>query len=150
MHSLANHPEVTCAGEFYCNEQNRCDLQHWKNKQSGNWNLTKTFFLQEPPKPSITIFLYRSNTEAQLESYLKACSTGQWMPGMVSPPVTPLPNFLEQVQQTKDKIAPVCDLCFAYEELLSNWDQVLSKVLDIMQWVQQPLPKALHKQNVNT
>ncbi|MFN7318034.1 MAG: hypothetical protein ACK5S6_00865 [bacterium] len=131
MHSLASHPEVKSAGEYYCTDESRCTAQAWANKKSGDWNLTKTFFFEEPPKPGPTVFLYRQDMLAQYNSYLKACETGEWMHGMVSPPVKPIRNFLELVSRTSRDVGPKCDLIVKYEDLMLKWDSVISSILEL-------------------
>jgi len=146
MHSLAKHPEVKSAGEYYCVEESRCTVEAWSNKKSGDWNLTKTFFLEEPPKLGLTLFLCRKDIEAQHASYIKACSTGEWMSGMVSDPVQPLHDFVHLVEETNRRIAPLCDLVFTYEDLVESWDESIRNILNSWGLQQLSLDKATKKQ----
>ncbi len=146
MHSLALYPEAKSAGEYYCNDASRCSPLDWSNKKSGEWNLTKTFYLQEPPKPGPSIFLYRKDVNSQYQSYLKACETGEWLQGMKSPPVTPIPNFLEMVCRTTEKVGPICDLVLAYEDLVLQWETCIASILDLWGVSNIPLKMATTKQ----
>lgn len=148
MHSLAKHPQVKSAGEYYCMEESRCTVEAWSNKKSDDWNLTKTFYLEEPPKPGLTIFLHRRDTQAQYASYLKACQTGAWMQGMKSEPVEPIPYFLDKVNDTFHRVARHCDFVLAYEDLVANWDWTIEAIQSLWGIEKIPLPMATIRQSL--
>ena len=147
MMSLAKHPEVRSAGEFYCTDPKRCFAEAWANKKLGNWNLTKTFFLEEPPRAGLTVFLYRRDRDAQLKSYLRACETGEWIQGMFSTPGEPRQDFLEQVEQAYKSVRNTCHMTISYEDLIEHWDEYIDAILRC--WGLEPikLEKVLNKQS---
>lgn len=171
-HSLAQHPDVRYAGEYYTEDTNRVYEDYLENKLSGNWNLTKIFYLEPIPiklfsginvssnttiphkDPSaysfVSIFLYRENIEAQALSYVRACTSGEWINGCFNEPEIPLDDFVERVKTSNTELINLCRYHISYEELISNWDDVISKILDIMQWKPMKIPQALQKQSVNT
>ena len=170
-HSLATHPDVRYAGEYYNNDISRIYPEYLNNRISGNWNLTKTLYLEPiPPKlfssttvlpkysPSVysepipytpvTVFLYRENISEQHASYLKACQTGEWIAGCFNTPEIPIKNFIELVQQTNTKLINICSYHISYEKLISYWDESITKILDMMKWKQQSLSQATQRVNI--
>jgi hypothetical protein len=147
MHSLAKHPEVKSAGEYYCVDESRCTVEAWANKKAGDWNLTKTFYIEEPPVPGLTIFLHRRDKQAQYASYLKACQTGAWMHGMESSPVEPIANFVNKVEDTFQRVAHRCDLIIAYEDLIRDWEYEIDFIESIWGIERIALPMATTKQS---
>lgn len=170
-HSLSQHPEIKYAGEYFNPDPERTLQEFWDNRMSGNWNLTKLMYLEPIPnsnyhsnKFSVTyddyssldvpllsynpvcLFLFRENIAKQHESYLRACRSGEWVNGLTVDPIEPLVDFVERVQVTNTELINQCRYHISYEELLSNWDDVISKILDIMQWKSMSLPPALTKQ----
>jgi len=170
-HSLSQHPEIKYTGEYFNPDPERTLQEFWDNRMSGNWNLTKLMYLEPIPnsnyhsnKFSVTyddyssldvpllsynpvcLFLYRENIAEQHESYLRACRSGEWVNGLTVDPIEPLVDFVERVQVTNTELINQCRYHISYEELLSNWDDVISKILDIMQWKSMSLPPALTKQ----
>lgn len=170
-HSLAQHPEVRYAGEYFNPDPERTLPEFWDNRLSGNWNLTKLMYLEPIPNTiysankftqtyddyssldvpvlsynPVCIFLFRENIQAQHESYIRACRSGEWVNGLTVDSIEPLSDFIERVQITNTELINHCRYHVSYEELISNWDNVISKILDIMQWEPMSLPPALTKQ----
>jgi len=169
-HSLAQHPEVKYTGEYFNPDPKRTLPEFWNNRMT-YWNLTKLMYLEPIPNAvysenkfthpdddyssldvpllsytPVCLFLYRENIAAQHESYLRACRSGEWVEGLTVDPIEPLVDFVERVQVTNTELINQCRYHISYEELLSNWDEVISKILDIMQWKPMNLPPALTKQ----
>ena len=167
-HSLATHPDVRYAGEYYNNDISRIYPEYLNNRISGNWNLTKTLYLEPiPPKlfssttvlptyspsvysepipyTSITVFLYRENISEQHASYLRACETGEWIAGCFNAPEIPIKDFVKTVQECNKELSKSCRYHISYEELLTSWDQVITKILDIMKWKHLVLSQATQK-----
>jgi len=169
-HSLAQHPEVKYTGEYFNPDPERTLPEFWNNRMT-YWNLTKLMYLEPIPNAvysenkftqtyddyssldvpllsynPVCLFLFRENIEAQHESYRRACRSGEWVEGLTVDPIEPLVDFVERVQVTNTELINQCRYHISYEELLSNWDDVISKILDIMQWKPMNLPPALTKQ----
>lgn len=142
MCSLQQHPEVVSAGEIAVTSRMDC----WDSLKD-HWNLCKTCYLDPlPVEDAKTVCLFREDKKAQLESYRKACRTGEWMHGMPLNKIKPVANFLELVEETFWAIAPQSDLVVSYESLVNRWEKTIETILDIWGMEKRPIAKAIQKQ----
>ena len=147
MHSLAQHPQAVCGGEWHCPEESRCDPEHWKNRQTRACNLIKVCQHEPIPFDGLLIGLFREDIEAQLRSWRKACLTGEWVAGSVSEPVEFPADARQVIIYTNGRINEECDRVFSYESLINHWHEITETILQAANWEQWPIDMATLKQS---
>jgi len=146
MHSLAQHPNAFCAGEWHCNIETACHPTHWSNKKNRRFNLIKICNLEPIPFVGLLVGLYRKDRQAQIASWRKACKTGQWMEGSQLDPVEFPADAEQTIEASNARIHRVCDLIYSYEDMIEKWDRAISIILQRAGWQDIPLAMATTKQ----
>lgn len=148
MHSLAEHPDAVCGGEWHCVDEISCRQDHWRNKHFRKCNLIKIMFQEEIPFPGLLVGLFREDIESQLASWKKACDTGIWMTGQTVQP-SPFPclqDAREKIICTNKRLYECCDLVYSYESLVNHWDHIVKIILTEANWPIVRINKAISKQ----
>lgn len=100
----------------------------------------------EVPFDGLLVGLFREDIDAQLNSWEKACTTGEWMHGAKLSP-TPFPeNARQLIIETNYRIDGICDLVFSYETLVSQWSDLVAVILQSAGWRVLPICMATIKQ----
>ena len=164
MYALEEHPAAISAGELCCPhniERTRILLERAR-LPADECNLFKLFVMyKDKPLPkevmskSKCLYLYRRDEGAQVASWQKACTTGQWTDFKSSSkhyngqPVPFQRISREAVVQARADAAAAfggCGLSIAYEDMVGDWDGTIAKVLDYVGWPQQQLePQTLRQ-----
>ena len=146
MHSLSEHPQAVCGGEWYCKDEISCHPDHWKNKLTQHCNLIKLCMDDPVPFDGLLVGLKREDIGAQLRSWQKACDTGTWMKYQIGEPSKYPSDAVEKIVRTNKRIAEECDLVFSYETLVDQWDYLIEQILKSANWAICKIEKATEKQ----
>lgn len=149
MHSLAEHPQAVCGGEWHCPEESRCEPMHWQNRHTRKCNLIKVCQHEIVPCDGLLVGLFREDIDLQLRSWQRACVTGEWIAGSFSEPVEFPADAKQIINYTNQRINDECDLVFSYESIIARWDDIIEIILRAANWTLTPLAMATQKQTWN-
>lgn len=155
MLSLQNHPQAVSGGEWFNPRLSEIDPEAWHRQHSGvACNLFKVFGhergnvgFSELLCEECTVHLYREDKQAQLDSWRRACQTGQWVQGQ-SPGayIWEYPDDAEGMIAAGDAMGAECEFSWSYEYLIANWDECVAAILQAADWPAMRLQMAIEKQ----
>lgn len=145
LHSLENHPEAISAGEIRNDSAQRPLVHRWGwGEAVAKCNLCKFMWLGRNGSDwfrdlhradGLRVHLWREDRDAQVDSWLRACRTGQWTADgprqrRVRPPSKP-----NRVIDAADAVfRSIADLTITYESLVDQWDAMTGGILASAGW----------------
>lgn len=121
-------------------------------KHLHDYNLCKIFSLhkEEPDfwdilNSGTVVHLYRENKEAQLASLERACRTGWWTDEAQGPTMEMHPVTVASLYDTEKLFGPIASLSISYEYMITNWEQVLIDIQQLIGWKHEQLPMVHQK-----
>lgn len=145
--SLAQHPDIEYANEWFNPIHGRPSnsaslLKLFPFHRKGNW-----IEFDRLLEHSQVIYLFRENTEAQLDSWERAAYSGIWSNDQREPePSTLAINMRKCLRQAESMFSKRSVLQISYEQMVADWDDTIRKVLTVMELKQMQLPQAVSKQ----
>lgn len=156
QYSLATHPKAVSGGEWFEHVEYRNEPSVWDNKihRPTLCNLLKVFSFNDNElrfnrvlDSGLVIYLHRENTEAQIASWQKACSTGVWRENQDALDVRHFSTeAVSRIQLAKELFENRASIVLSYEQLTQRWEDSIQTILQTAGWEVLPIAMKLAKQ----
>lgn len=154
VNSLANHWQARSAGEWYQSRlPDSAKLNRIRPDAIDTCNLFKLFSMDlgnadfaKIVDGAYVVYLYREDVRAQVASWRRACSTGVFSAeGRPRPQEMTVSDPWAAIGAAEDYLRPLADIVVSYEELVSDWNGTIARILSGAGWAVYDIPQAHRK-----